>query len=90
METGSSFPLKQIFFAALDVAPDKLPAFLADACGGDTALVAEIMALLRAHLSTVHFFDPNVALAPTGNSVDMNRNRFEWMLLESGLEMNGK
>ncbi|HLU39959.1 MAG TPA: serine/threonine-protein kinase [Planctomycetota bacterium] len=40
--------VRELFYAALDLAPDQRDAFVARACGGDSELSAEVRALLRA------------------------------------------
>src|ERR1051325_10709972 len=57
---------KELFLQALDLAPDKRAAFLAQACGGDAALRGEIDAMLQAHGTPDSFLDkPAAALGAT-------------------------
>ena len=46
-----------LFFRALDVAPEQRDAFLVGACGSDTALLAQVRALLDAHVRNDKFLE---------------------------------
>jgi predicted ATPase/tetratricopeptide (TPR) repeat protein len=47
--TGPWERIQELFERALDLAPDARPAFLHDACAGDSNLMREVAALLEAH-----------------------------------------
>src|ERR1051325_9136481 len=47
LDSGAS--LKELFLAALELAPEARPAFLAEACSGDRDLQREIESLLAAY-----------------------------------------
>jgi tetratricopeptide (TPR) repeat protein/TolB-like protein len=49
--------VKELFYAALERAPEERDAFVADACGGDAALSAEIERLLAAHRKAGSFIE---------------------------------
>lgn len=49
--------IKEVFHSALERAADERPAFLADACGGDTALLAKVEALIAAAEQPGDFMD---------------------------------
>ena len=49
--------IKALFHSALERAPDERPAFLADACGGDAALLANVEALIAADAQSGDFMD---------------------------------
>lgn len=49
--------IKALFHAALERAADERPAFLADACGSDTALLAKVEALIAAAEQSGDFMD---------------------------------
>jgi serine/threonine protein kinase/TolB-like protein/Flp pilus assembly protein TadD len=63
--------VKQIFQAALDLAPASRAAYLTDACAGDPSLLTEVESLLAAHEQPGSFMDsPAVDLAATDRSTD--------------------
>jgi serine/threonine protein kinase/WD40 repeat protein len=83
--SARSSRIKELFGAALDLPPQQWQRFLADRCGGDTELTAELIALLQAHLSAGRFLDPGedsfsspVDSVPSGEKLD----RFEWLLFD--------
>jgi serine/threonine protein kinase len=49
--------IKELFHSALGRAADERPAFLAEACGGDTALLANVEALIAADEQSGDFMD---------------------------------
>jgi serine/threonine protein kinase len=49
--------IKELFHSALERAADERPAFLAEACGGDTALLAKVEALIAADEQSGDFMD---------------------------------
>src|SRR6202142_3108492 len=50
-------PVGAIFDAALELPPERRPAYLIEACGGDDSLRQRVEALLRAHESVEAFMD---------------------------------
>jgi serine/threonine protein kinase len=52
--------IKELFHSALERAPDERPAFLAEACGGDAALLAKVEALIAADEQPGNFLDAPV------------------------------
>ena len=49
MEPSELEQLKEVFYAAIQQSPEQRPQFLADACGGDENLRAEVVRLLAEH-----------------------------------------
>ena len=71
-------PVKDLFHAALDVAPEDRSAFVAEACGGDAVLRAELERLLAAHAQADSFIEHSAAVAgggfPDGESMHKQRS----------------
>jgi serine/threonine protein kinase/Tfp pilus assembly protein PilF len=58
MMSASPNRAKEIFVAALKLAPDQWPAYLNEACGGDEALCDRVQNLLVAHRDAGSFLQP--------------------------------
>ncbi|HKS39897.1 MAG TPA: serine/threonine protein kinase, partial [Blastocatellia bacterium] len=53
--------IKELFHAALVLAPDERAAYLDEACAGDLSLKAEIESLIAAHEDSEHFLETTTA-----------------------------
>jgi eukaryotic-like serine/threonine-protein kinase len=62
--------LKDLFAEALEKAPASRPEFLAEACGGDAALRAEVESLLRANDQAGRFLDSGARLPMSSQRLD--------------------
>ena len=49
--------VKEIFYSALELAPERRPAFLGEACAGQDSLRSEVESLISAHEQPGHFID---------------------------------
>ncbi|MBD3868597.1 MAG: serine/threonine protein kinase [Acidobacteria bacterium] len=69
MSTPRSQQVREIFEQTLDLPPEQRPAFLDEACAGDTALRAKVQALLDAHEESGDFLSPGSIGAALGDIV---------------------
>src|SRR5829696_7294386 len=65
--TASPNRARDLFVAAVRLAPDQWAGFLAAECGDDGALRARVRNLLAAHREAGSFLDPAAALALTAD-----------------------
>ena len=56
--------VKEVLGATLDRHPSERPSFLADACGGDSDLRAEVESLLASHEDAGEFLDTPPSMSP--------------------------
>ena len=52
--------VRDVFLAAVELPPEQRPAFLAEACGGDAELRAEVERLLAAHADPDSILEPRM------------------------------